>query len=165
MADNPIRATAETQGISTTTGVTCIGTVSNAETVVWTESNQDLRNNPPLQTYWPTVDGKEADFTNVEWAPETQYVSSYSESIIADNGYTEFNGVQSVDTSNRVANQNNFASTEQFDYVASESAMGRINFAESLLLDGASQGANAGTRMLCPLQPATRAISHPTATS
>ncbi|MDI9634104.1 MAG: hypothetical protein QFX32_08665 [Methanolinea sp.] len=156
MAVDPIPPTAETQGISTTTAVTCVGTVTNTETVVWTTSNQDLRNNPPLTEYWPnyqlntTTGAIETGDPNFTWQPERQAVLSYTESIIADNGYTEFNEMQSVDTGAKTANQKNFASTEQFDFVASESAMGRLTFSESMLLDLASQGSDATERFICP---------------
>ncbi len=154
MADDPIPATVETQGISTTTTVVCLGTVTNSESAVMTTSNMDLRNNPPLAEYtqmYEDVDGVLIPVPdNYIWTPERQYVMSYTEQILADNGYTEFNGVQSVDTANKVANQNTFASTEQFDYIASDTAMGRITFSEDLLLDGASQGSDATQRMLCP---------------
>ena len=150
MAVDPIPATTETQGISSSTAVVCLGTVTNSETVVMTQSNQDLRNNPPLTQYWPEIGEDGAMTDNYVWAPERQAVFSYTESILADNGYSEFNEVQSMDTGNKVANQKNFASTEQFDYVSFDDTMGRATTSESMLLDMASQGDSALSRMLCP---------------
>jgi hypothetical protein len=149
-AVNPIPATAETQGISTTTGVVVLGTMTNTESVVMTASNQDVRG-VPLNSYVPLLDEDGVPVPdNYVWDPETQSVMSYTESILADNGYSEFNTMQSMETGNRVANQNNFASTEQFDYVSFEDAMGRATTSESILLDLASQGGIAANRFICP---------------
>jgi len=90
------------------------------------------------------------DPTTQLWTPETQYTMSYSEQTMADNGYTEWDKVVSLDTGNQVANQNNFEATTQFDFVSFEDAFGRATFSESLLLDAASQGSSAGDSMMCP---------------
>jgi hypothetical protein len=150
MAADPINATVETQGISTTTGVVVLGTMTNTETVVWTQSTQDMRNNPPLNQYDPLVTPVGTIPLIQLWNPERQAVMSYTESILADNGYSEFNEMQSLDTGNKVANQKNFGSTEQFDYVAFTDAMGRATTSESILLDLASQGSAAANRFICP---------------
>ena len=163
MAADPINATTETQGISTTTGVVVMGTMTNSESVVMTISTMDLRDNPPLGAFddsrypggwfW---EGESPDNTweledwGVASLPERQAVMSYTESVLADNGYSEFNEMQSMDTGNKVANQKNFASTEQFDYVAFSDAMGRATTSESLLLDLVSQGSLAADRFICP---------------
>ena len=147
--------TNEVQSISMISTVLCYGTVTNTEETALVISNKDIQNNPILDQwdpyYYINIDGIPTPLPdNYTWNPEPQCVMSYTEQILADNGYTEFNGVQSIDTANKVANQNTFASAEQFDYIASETAMGRITFSEDLLLDGASQGSNALDRMLCP---------------
>jgi len=154
MAVDPINATTETQVISTSTAVVVMGTMTNSESVVMTMSNQDIRNNPPLNAWTPIdpvtgLPDTEDPIDNV-WTPERQAVFSYTESVLADNGYAEFNGVQSMDTANKVANQKNFNSVEQYDFVAFSDAMGRITTSESQLLDLASQGSDALNRMLCP---------------
>jgi hypothetical protein len=161
MAADPINATTETQGISTTTGVVTLGTMTNSETVVMTASTMDLRDNPPLgaqseglipganpNNLW--LNDPEDPFDPQVQLPERQAVMSYTESIIADNGYVEFNEMQSMDTGNKVVNQDNFKSTEQFDYVSFEDAMGRATTSESLLLDLVSQGSDASERFICP---------------
>ncbi|HNQ28755.1 MAG: hypothetical protein A4E36_00618 [Methanoregulaceae archaeon PtaB.Bin009] len=165
MAADPINATVETQGISTTTGTVVLGTMTNSETIVFTGSTMDIRDNPPLGAQGVNIPG--TVFTagvnpNNVWAlvqtpmgsivclPERQAVMSYTESILADNGYSEFNEIQSMDTGNKVVNQDNFKSTEQFDYVAFSDAMGRATTSESLLLDLVSQGSLAADRFICP---------------
>jgi len=164
MAADPINATTETQGISTTTGVVVLGTMTNSESAVMTASTMDLRDNPPLgaigatglamwpqglgpNNFWSEQNIPGATFVSL---PERQAVMSYTESILADNGYSEFNEMQSMDTGNKVVNQDNFKSTEQFDYVAFSDAMGRATTSESLLLDLVSQGSLAADRFICP---------------
>jgi len=179
MAADPINATTETQGISTTMGVVVMGTMTNSESVVMTISTMDLRDNPPLGALGntPAYDGGGflsglnpsnhwADFTygpGIELfsLPERQAVMSYSESVLADNGYTEFNEMQSMDTGNKVVNQDNFKSTEQFDYVAFSDAMGRATTSESLLLDLVSQGSLAADRFICPFATGDNGIIPP----
>ena len=177
MAADPINATTETQGISTTTGAVVMGTMTNSETIVFTGSTMDLRDNPPLGAIGVPA-GIPGDIppglnpNNIwveEWTPwgdiailpERQAVMSYTESILADNGYTEFNEMQSMDTGNKVVNQDNFKSTEQFDYVSFEDAMGRATTSESLLLDLVSQGSVAADRFICPFATGDNGIIPP----
>ncbi len=161
MATDPVNATVETQGISTTTGITVLGTMTNSQTVAMTLSTLDLRDNPPLGASgflgFPGLEFLDPAnawyISNLDFAfslPERQAVMSYAESIIADNGYVEFNEIQSVDTGNKVENQDNFKSTEQFDYVSFNDAMGRATISESILLDLVSQGSDANERFMCP---------------
>lgn len=150
-ADNPISATRETQGITTETHVVVYGTFTDSASCVMTTSNQDLRNNPPLNQYSDDIDDTGAlDPASQVWTPEGQYTVSYSETTLADNGYIEWDKVVNLDTGNKVANQNNFQATTQFDFVSADDAFGRATFYESLMLDGASQGSSAGSSMLCP---------------
>jgi len=164
MAADPINTTTETQGISTTTGVVVFGTMTNSESAVMTASTMDLRNNPPLgarnqvglQWFWPNENQNNLWTEIQDWGglvislPERQAVMSYTDSVLADNGYSEFNEMQSMDTGNKVVNQDNFKSTEQFDFVAFSDAMGRATTSESLLLDLVSQGSIAADRFICP---------------
>jgi len=154
MAVDPLNATLETQAISTSTAVVVMGTMTNSESAVLQISNMDLRNNPPLNTYVPEIvvdeEGNAEETGDREFVGERQAVLSYTETVLADNGYAEFNGIQSVDTANKVANQKNFNSVEQYDFVGFSDAMGRITTSESLLLDLASQGSDASSRFICP---------------
>ena len=174
MAADPINATTETQGISTTTGTVVLGTMTNTETIVITASTMDIRDNPPLGARYDDGDWLwAAEGPNNIWVigeddgdvyislPERQAVMSYTESVLADNGYTEFNEMQSMDTGNKVVNQDNFKSTEQFDYVAFSDAMGRATTSESLLLDLVSQGSLADDRFICPFATGDNGIIPP----
>jgi len=156
MADDAVGATRQTQGITTVTHVVVYGTFTDSAEAVWVSSNQDLRNNPPLNNYSDELDANDDGIIddpltgNQAWTPETQYTMSYSEQTLADNGYIEWDKTVSLDTGNKVANQDNFKATTQFDFVSFEDAFGRATFSESLMLDGASMGSDAGNRMLCP---------------
>ncbi|HNQ30467.1 MAG TPA: hypothetical protein PKM87_10145 [Methanolinea sp.] len=156
MADDPVGATRQTQGITTVTHVVVYGTFTDSAEAVWVSSNQDLRNNPPLNNYSDELDANgdgiiDDPLTGDQaWTPEAQYTMSYSEQTLADNGYIEWDKTVSLDTGNKVANQDNFKATTQFDFVSFEDAFGRATFSESLMLDAASMGSDAGSRMLCP---------------
>lgn len=150
IADDAVGATRQTQGITTVTHVVVYGTFTDSAEAVWVSSNQDLRNNPPLNNYSDERDEQGALTGNQAWTPEAQYTMSYSEQTLADNGYIEWDKTVSLDTGNKVANQDNFKATTQFDFVSFEDAFGRATFSESLMLDGASMGSAAGNRMLCP---------------
>lgn len=159
MADDPMTATRETQGITTVTHVVVYGTFTDSAEGVWVSSTQDLRNNPPLGGeaggYEPVLEvdpvtGEIIDTGDRTYVGEGQYTMSYNEQTMADNGYIEWDKVVTLDTGNQAANQDNFKATTQFDFVSFEDAFGRATFSESLMLDGASTGSNAGNRMLCP---------------
>ena len=156
MADDAMEATRETQGITTVTHVVVYGTFTDSAEAVWTSSTQDLRNNPPLNNYSDDLDADDDGIIddpltgNQVWTPEGQYTMSYSEQTMADNGYIEWDKVVNLNTGNQVANQDNFKATTQFDFVSFEDAFGTATFSESLMLDGASMGSDAGSSMMCP---------------
>jgi len=127
MADNAVSATRETQGITTVTHVVVYGTFTDSADVVWQSSNQDLRNNPPLNSYSNEIVQTPTGLQNTnnqDWTPETQATMSYSEQTLADNGYIEWDKTVSLDTGNMVANQDNFKVTTQLDFVSFEDALG-----------------------------------------
>jgi len=153
IADDPIGITRETQGISTVTHVVVYGTFTNNVEAVWVSSSQDLRNNPPLKTYsddWIDPFSGLGETGKEKWTPERQSTMSYSEQTIADNGYTEWDKTVSLDTGDKVANQDNFRATTHFDFVSADDAFGRATYSESLMLDSTSMGSDAGSRILCP---------------
>jgi len=125
MADNAVSATRETQGITSVTHVVVYGTFTDSADVVWQSSNQDLRNNPPLNSYSNEIVQTPTGLQNTnnqDWTPETQATMSYSEQTLADNGYIEWDKTVSLDTGNMVANQDNFKVTTQLDFVSFEDA-------------------------------------------
>ncbi|MCQ8894301.1 MAG: hypothetical protein NQU46_06680 [Methanolinea sp.] len=132
IADDPVNQTYETQGLSASTAVIVQGAVTNAESIVWIQSNRDMTE------------------SSLDVTMERQYTMSYIQSISGNNGYAEYNGVNTLDTANKVANQNNFKSTKQFDYMSFDEAFGQVATSESLLLDGVGSVDTAPDKFLCP---------------
>jgi len=136
--------------------------------VSWVQDTADLRNNPPLDPWYNAavmVVNKSDPTGNyvlgvVNETPERMTTVSYSDSILADNGYSELNSISSLDTGNKnAANQNNLKSQKQFDFATLEDAYGRATTAESLLVDTVSMGSKASERFNCPFAaPAGDAI-------
>jgi len=120
--------TPETQTITTITSVKCLGTVFESESVTISDTNQAGPGEPPLAN------------------KEVQSLSSYSTSLLAGNGYTEYDKSVEVDTSNMAANEYNIETATVLEY----SGNGAV-FDESILEEGASTGdSNKGKTVLCP---------------
>lgn len=163
MAEDPIPAVPETQGISTSTAVVCLGTVTETQSVTWTTSTADIRDNPPLDPWYNAFVGVETEgailFAWENSTPERVSTTSYSDTILADNGYVELNKLSTADTGNKQANQNNLKTQKQLDFVSFADSMGRATTAESLLVDSISMGSQASERFMCPwAEPAGDAI-------
>jgi hypothetical protein len=135
MADPGINAVPETQGIVTSTAVQAVGTVTETDSVVWQLGFPAL-NAPPLDP-----DGGK------------QYVMSYSENTIADQGLVSYTKGQSLDTANKVAGTNNFDTQKVVDFVGLET--GRMLSSENMVLDGAGNGQDTATTYICPFASAT----------
>ena len=131
-ADRAPCATPETQGISVTTEVVCVGTVSNSVNLGWSISSG-------------TLDGTLA-------AGETQSSMGYSEETMAVNGYTHYTKDFSVDTAGQNLIGNNIKSTRQVVFSAQlgGDGTGRMTSSEDIFLDGCGSSANAAEAYLCP---------------
>lgn len=81
-------------------------------------------------------------------AGEVQYVTSYNEDTMADSGDTSYTKSLTIDTRNKVANQENFKAEKLMDFLGSET--GSVDSDESLLLDTAGQIGYAGDESICP---------------
>ena len=138
MADPGVNQTPETQGISTATVVQAVGTVTETDSMVW-----QLTNLAALAT----------SSANLADPGQVQYVSSYTENTVADQGYASYAKTMSVDTQNKVANQFNVKADKVVEFIGSET--GRMITEESLLLDGAGNDQTTATRMLCPFAATT----------
>lgn len=129
MADRAVNATPETQGITTTTMVICEGTVTHSASGVWQQSSEQL-DGAPLN------------------AAESTYVMSYTQDMIADQGYTELSDQKVLDTGAKVANQNNFESTTLLDFIGGPT--GYVDYEESTLIDGAGTSSSGSDSFICP---------------
>ncbi|MCQ8894295.1 MAG: hypothetical protein NQU46_06650 [Methanolinea sp.] len=139
-ADDPVNATYETMGITTSTSVVVYGTFSEVDTIVWQQSSGGLADNPPLGS------------------SERMATMSYSETTLANNGYVEYNKGMNLDTGQKAANQGNFRSVRQMDFESFEDAFGSVISEESLLLDTVSTGSSSADRVLCPWSSGTGTI-------
>lgn len=120
--------TPETQSITTVTSVKCLGTVFESECVTVSSTSEVNPGEPPLVN------------------TEVQSLASYVTSILAGNGYTEYDKSVEVDTSNKKNNEYNVKTSTSFEY----SGHGAV-FDESILEEGASTGdKDKGKMVLCP---------------
>jgi hypothetical protein len=134
MADRAVNATPETQGITTATMVICEGTVTHSASGVWQQSSEQM-GDLPLS------------------AGESMYIMSYTQDMIADQGYTEFTDQKALDTAAKVANQNNFESTTMLDFIGGPT--GYVDYEESTLIDGAGTSSSGSDSLICPFGAAS----------
>ena len=132
VADPGVNQTPETQGITTALTIQAVGTVTETESMVWqlTDANVLAKNSNGL-TFG-----------------EAQYVSSYTENTIADQGLVSYAKTMSIDTANKVGNQYNVKADKIVEFVGLDT--GRMISSESLLLDGAGNASSTADQMLCP---------------
>ncbi len=131
MADPGVPQTPETQGFATLTSVQAVGTVTETDSLVWQLTNKASLA-PPLPLEYDQV----------------QYVSSYSENTIADQGLVSYAKTMAVDTANKVGNQYNIRADKIVEFVGLDT--GRMISDESLLLDGVGMELSTADIMLCP---------------
>jgi hypothetical protein len=136
VADSGVNQVPETQGITTALTIQAIGTVTETESMVW-----QLTNVPAL-----------ARNANGLAGAQVQYVSSYTENTIADQGYTSYAKTLAIDTANKVGNQYNVKADKIVEFIGSDT--GRMISEESLLLDGMGQTQAINDVMLCPFAAA-----------
>ncbi len=136
MADPGVNQTPETQGISTATMVQAVGTVTETDSMVWQLTNANVL----------------AKNSNALTTGEAQYVSSYTENTIADQGLVSYAKTMAVDTANKVGNQYNVKADKIVEFVGLDT--GRMISDESLLLDGAGNSTRTSDIMLCPFASA-----------
>jgi hypothetical protein len=134
MADRPANAVPETQGVSITQVVNCVGTVMESESLTWVQTGGN-------QTY--------ANWDHLAGTNDTQYTTGYSDTFIAPDGQTNLVKTSALDTANKVLNQNNFKVSTQIQYVSAGNGA-RATRDESLMLDGVGDTGTISGAMLCP---------------
>jgi hypothetical protein len=132
LADPGVPQTPETQGFATLTSVQAVGTVTETDSLVWQLTNASAlaKNSVGLAQ------------------DQVQYVSSYTENTIADQGLVSYARTMEVDTANKVGNQYNVRADKVVEFIGSDT--GRMISEESLLLDGAGREMETAGIMLCP---------------
>ena len=140
MADPGVPQTPETQGLSTVLTIQAVGTVTETENMVWQLTNASALAKNSIELV----------------SDQVQYVSSYTENTIADQGYTSYAKTMAIDTANKVGNQYNVRADKVVEFIGSDT--GRMISEESLLLDGAGREMETAGIMLCPFASTTYAL-------
>lgn len=129
MADNLPGQTPETQGITTTTVVECVGTVTNNVDLVWTTSSGPIDNIPAIGGSQVTV--------------------GYTESTVAVDGFIRYVKDFSVDTADKTVIGSNLKTNRQIQYISAGNG-GRMTSTETFLLDSMGTYTPGEDAMLCP---------------
>lgn len=131
LADQPVPAVPEKQGITTSTTVVADGIVTESDALAWTLTNLTL-NSPPLET------------------GEIQYTTAYDASLVAQAGTTTFVKTMAISTDNKpAATMKNVDANTLLTFVATADGGNAVG-AENILIDGAGNYTTASDRMLCP---------------
>lgn len=125
-----VNQTPEIQGITTSTQIDCVGTVTNTASLGWTSSTGSVQTAPPL-----------ADSQSTQ-------TTSYSENTMAVSGHTVYQKDFSVDTGNQNLDQNNIQSSRIMTFQGING--GRMTSDESLLIDTVSMPVSTAGALLCP---------------
>lgn len=153
----------ETQGIVSSTAISCLGTVTKDDQISWRASNEyldanfDLYLNLPGEPYYdPDLPlGAQIWIKSAEppmkFPGEIQMVSVYSETTEAKNGLTEYSKSLQVDTAGKVLGQNNVQTHRNVQFEANPAMDGRITSAEDHTIDLAGWNTMKATSTLCPL--------------
>jgi hypothetical protein len=123
-----VNQTPEIQGITTSTQIDCVGTVTNTASLGWTSGTGST--SPPL-----------ADSQAVQ-------TTSYSENTMAVSGHTVYQKDFSVNTGNANLDQSNVQSSRIITFEGIDG--GRMTSDESLLIDTVSMPVSTTGSMLCP---------------
>jgi len=144
MADQVVPAVPEKQGITSQVSINCIGTVTSANALGWSLTDQDM-----FDEGLQTAHGAGADGIHMLEPTQVQYSTTYDASTIAQAGKTVFIKNMAVNTGDKLLTQSNVkALTEAtYAYVADG---GNILGTEQIMIDGAGMPTPAGDRMLCP---------------
>jgi hypothetical protein len=132
----PIPETVCTSKISTTTAVTCMGTVTESESLNFQQATVDINAIPPLA------------------AGELYADTRYSEDLMSSDGYINYMKAFDLDTSNSEGlPEFNLEVAKTFDYVANNG--GRLVFSETVAIDAISDW-QPNPPLMCPFaaQPA-----------
>jgi hypothetical protein len=154
-ADVPVPAVTETQGFTTTTSMAVAGTATETDAYTWQLSNLALDSPPlgapgiiPLGPYIVVPHIPILDPLFGGTLGEVQYAVTYSEDTIADQGLVAYQKTSSLDTANKVANQQNLQTDKIIEFIGFET--GRAVSSEDLLVDGAGQFGLTESLFLCP---------------
>jgi len=139
MADQVVPAVPEVQGITTSTVISCEGTVMDSASLGWS-----LTDGAALATR-----GLHPNWSYMLDPMQIQYSTTYDASTIAQSGQTVFVNSRGISTSDKLLTQSNVKSTTEATYLATGDG-GNILGSENIMIDGAGMPTPASDRMLCP---------------
>jgi hypothetical protein len=142
MADSGVPQVPETQGFTTATAISTLGTVTETDNIVTLISGNHQGLPPGIMPLY------------YEW--ESVYTSSYTEHTIADQGLVTYTKGISYDTAGAAAqNVFNMKTNKIVEFVGLDT--GRMTSAESTLLDGVGTAMEDNEILLCPFASITGA--------
>jgi len=143
MADTGMNATQETQGISTSTTIDVVGSITSSTDIAWRASDlQTLNAIPPL-----------ANPPGAPTAGSSIYESVYSEDTQSvGTGLISYAKEMDVETGNRLRGQWNIEATKQIGFYGIDGAT--IVSTDYIMVDGAGQTAGAANSVICPFSAA-----------
>ncbi len=163
--------TPETQGIVTTTSMSCAGQINEIDQLAWRLSNEFLDTNqflevippeepPQEQDGYAKVDTNAEKFVNSPEPPlnflgEIQMSTSYSESTLAVNGFTSYTKEMNIDTAGKNRDSENVNAEKSVQFVSDSSVSGSISSDESITTDLVGENVNKLKSTLCPFAPPT----------
>ena len=130
LADPGVNATPEVQGITTSTSIDCVGTVTESDSLAMTSTNTGAVNSPPLNS------------------GQDQYTAGYNDNLMAVNGQTTFVKSMQISTANTIADQSNIQASTDLQFIGIDG--GRATRDEDILVDGAGQATSTADSILCP---------------
>jgi hypothetical protein len=134
IADRPVNATPEIQGITTSDTIQAQGTVTRTDSLAWTLVNQGQVNTIPI--------GDQV----------IQYSTVYNDNTAAVSGQTTLVKSMSVSTGNRIAGQSNVKTNTDLQFIAIDT--GRVTRSEDILIDGVGNATPTASSVLCPFASA-----------
>ncbi|MDD1712289.1 MAG: hypothetical protein LUQ69_03870 [Methanoregulaceae archaeon] len=152
----------ETQGIVSTTSISCVGTVTKDDVISWRASNEFLDANLDL---YPNIPGEpyydpnlpflaenwiKSDEPPLKYPGEIQMVSAYTETTEAKNGYTEYSKTMNVDTAGKKIGLSNVQTHRNVQFTGIPESEGRITSSEEHVIDLVGLNVMKATNILCP---------------
>jgi hypothetical protein len=134
MADGRVNATPEIQGITVSTSINALGTVSETDSLTWVTTNiGDL--NPALD------------------AGQAVYTTTYDDKLSAVSGQTTWVKTAAISTANQVGSQQNVKMDANLQFEAD--GTGRAVREENIDLSGEATARNTDTLYMCPFSLGT----------
>ncbi len=157
--------TPETQGIASTTSISCSGEMIENDQLSWRLSNEFLDTNLDLQVNIPGEPhfnpalpiGAEIWVTSPEpplkFPGEIQMASAYSETTTAVNGLISYHKQMTIDTKGQERNAENVNAEKSVQFTSGSTISGRVSSQEKIMTDLVGLNQNKLKSSLCPFVP------------